>query len=43
MSAQLFATVATENILRIPLEIAHEPFSNSHFIEKLKMQQKNSA
>lgn len=34
MSAQLFATVATENILRIPLEIAHEPFSNSHFIEK---------
>lgn len=36
MSAQLFATVATEKILRIPLEIAHEPFSNSHFIEKLE-------
>ncbi|MBX5320880.1 MAG: nucleotidyltransferase domain-containing protein [Candidatus Bathyarchaeota archaeon] len=36
MSAQLFAAVATENILRIPLEIAHEPFSNSHFIEKIE-------
>ncbi len=33
-SAQLFATIAMENILRIPLEIAIEPFSNSHFIEK---------
>jgi len=35
-SAQLFATVALENILKIPIEIALEPFSNSRFMEKLK-------
>lgn len=35
-SAQLFATVALENILRVLMEIALEPFSNSRFIQKLK-------
>lgn len=34
-SAQLFATVSLESILRIPIEIALEPFSNSRFIQKL--------
>jgi len=34
LSAWLFAATAMENILRIPLEIVLEPFSNSHFIEK---------
>ncbi|MEM2104612.1 MAG: nucleotidyltransferase domain-containing protein [Candidatus Bathyarchaeia archaeon] len=34
MSTQLFASTAMENILRIPLEITLEPFSNSRFIEK---------
>lgn len=34
LSAWLFAATAMENILKILLEIALEPFSNSHFIEK---------
>jgi len=34
LSAWLFAATAMENILKIPLEIALEPLSNSHFIEK---------
>ena len=34
ISAQLFAVVATENILKVLLEIALEPFSNSRFVEK---------
>ncbi|MEM0008215.1 MAG: nucleotidyltransferase domain-containing protein [Candidatus Bathyarchaeia archaeon] len=37
LSAQLFAIVAMENILRVPLEIALEPFSNSRFLEKLEI------
>jgi len=35
-SAQLFATLAMENVLRILIEIALEPFSNSRFIEKVE-------
>lgn len=35
-STQLFATVALGNILKIPIEIALEPFSNSRFMEKLE-------
>jgi len=35
-SARLFATVALENILKVLMEIALEPFSNSHFLEKLE-------
>lgn len=35
-SAYLFATVAFESALRIIIEAALEPFSNSHFIEKLE-------
>jgi predicted nucleotidyltransferase len=35
-SAQLFATVALENILRVLMEIALEPFSNSRFLGKLE-------
>jgi predicted nucleotidyltransferase len=35
-SAQLFATVALENILKVLIEIALEPFSNSRFMEKLE-------
>jgi len=35
-SAQLFATIALENILRVLMEIALEPFSNSRFIQKLE-------
>jgi predicted nucleotidyltransferase len=34
-SAQLFTTFSLESILRIPIEIALEPFSNSRFIQKL--------
>ncbi|MEM3823696.1 MAG: hypothetical protein QXH87_02055, partial [Candidatus Bathyarchaeia archaeon] len=37
LSAQVFAVVAMENILRVPLEIALEPFSNSRFLEKLEI------
>lgn len=35
-SAYLFATVALESALKVIIEIALEPFSNSHFIEKLE-------
>lgn len=35
-SSYLFATVALENILRVLIEIALEPFSNSRFIEILE-------
>lgn len=35
-SAYLFATVALESILKVIVEIAMEPFSNSHFIERLE-------
>lgn len=35
-SAKFFAPVAMENILRVLLEIALEPFSNSRFIEKVE-------
>lgn len=35
-SAHLFATIALENILRVLMEIALEPFSNSRFIQKLE-------
>ena len=35
-SAQLFATVALENILKVLIEIALEPFSASRFVEKLE-------
>jgi hypothetical protein len=34
-SAHLFATVALESILKVLVEIASEPFSNSRFVEKL--------
>jgi predicted nucleotidyltransferase len=35
-SAQLFTTIALENILMIFIEITLEPFSNSRFIQKLE-------
>ncbi len=35
-SAQLFAITALENILKVPMEITLEPFSNSRFLEKLE-------
>ncbi len=35
-SAYLFSTVALENILKVLVEIALEPFSNSRFIERLE-------
>jgi hypothetical protein len=35
-SSYLFAVVALENILRVPIEIALESFSSSRFIETLK-------
>ncbi|MEM3442639.1 MAG: nucleotidyltransferase domain-containing protein [Candidatus Bathyarchaeia archaeon] len=35
-SAYVFAVVALENILKVLIEIALEPFSNSQFLEKLK-------
>jgi hypothetical protein len=35
-SSYLFAVVALENILRVPIEIALESFSNSRFIETLE-------
>jgi predicted nucleotidyltransferase len=34
-SAFLFATVALEDILRVLMEVALEPFSNSHLVERL--------
>ncbi|MEM2466703.1 MAG: nucleotidyltransferase domain-containing protein [Candidatus Bathyarchaeia archaeon] len=37
LSAQLFVVVAMENILRVLLEIALEPFSNSRFLERLEI------
>ena len=37
LSAQLFAVVAMENILRVLLEITLEPFSNSRFLEKVEI------
>jgi hypothetical protein len=36
-SAYLFALVAFENALKILVEIALEPLSNSHFVEKLEI------
>jgi predicted nucleotidyltransferase len=36
-SAHLFATIALESILKILVEIALEPFSNSRFVEKLQV------
>lgn len=36
-SAQLFAVLALESALKILIEIACEPFSNSRFIEKLEL------
>jgi predicted nucleotidyltransferase len=36
-SAQLFAVLALESALKILVEIACEPFSNSRFIEKLEL------
>jgi predicted nucleotidyltransferase len=36
ISTQLFAVVAVENILKVLLEIALEPFSNSRFVEKME-------
>jgi predicted nucleotidyltransferase len=36
-SAYLFATVALENILKVLVEIALEPFSNSRFVEILEV------
>lgn len=36
LSARLFATVAFESILKVLVEIALEPFSNSRFLEKLE-------
>ena len=35
-SAQLFATMALENVLRVLMEVTLESFSNSRFIEKLE-------
>lgn len=35
-SAYIFATLALQEILKVLFEIALEPFSNSHFIEKLE-------
>jgi len=35
-SAHLFAMIALENVLRVLMEIALEPFSNSGFIQKLE-------
>jgi predicted nucleotidyltransferase len=37
ISTQLFAVVAVENILKVLLEIALEPFSNSRFVEKMEI------
>lgn len=34
-SAQLFATIALENVLRVLMEITLRPFSNSRFLERL--------
>lgn len=36
-SAYFFATVALENILKVLVEIALEPFSNSRFVEKFEV------
>ena len=36
-SAYLFVTVALENILKVLVEIALEPFSNSRFVEKFEV------
>jgi len=35
-SAYLFATVALDNILKVLVEVALEPFSNSRFVERLE-------
>jgi len=35
-SAQLFAAIALENVLRVLMEVTLEPFSNSRFLEKLE-------
>jgi predicted nucleotidyltransferase len=35
-SAQLFAAMALENVLRVLMEVTLEPFSNSRFIERLE-------
>jgi predicted nucleotidyltransferase len=36
LSARIFAVVAVENVLRVLLEIALQPFSNSRFLDKMK-------
>ena len=36
-SAYIFAIMALENILRIQAEITMEPFSNSHFLERIEL------
>ncbi len=36
-SGKLFARLAVENALKILVEICHEPFSNSRFVEKLEL------
>ena len=36
-SAHLFATAALEDILKVLIEVAMKPFSNSHFIETLEI------
>jgi predicted nucleotidyltransferase len=36
LSAQIFAIVAMENVLRVLLEIALQPFSNSRFLKKVE-------
>jgi len=37
LSAHFFATIAFETMLRVLIEIALEPFSNSRFLEKLEI------
>ena len=41
LSAKLFASTAMENALKIPLEIALQPISNSHFIERAELATEN--
>jgi len=36
-SAYLFATTALESILKVLIEVAQEPFSNSRFVEKINV------
>jgi predicted nucleotidyltransferase len=41
LSARLFASTSMENALKIPLEIALQPISNSHFIERAELATEN--